>query len=284
MFRKISVISTAFILLLIVFDTFQQKYYVDTFLSPDSEYTLLGLLSRHSMSWIGWLIFGLPFVYLLKQLVSKDPHNVDTSDRLKMLAMVLLHIVLSLMSISAIRLFVLDLGIDRFEEFFIFHFYQKSLVFLMADATVIILIFNTAKDSIIQSQYIEIKVLEESRDTINNKLNAGLDIPQMIIRTGNRIDRILITDIVWVQSDDYCCKIHTVGDRNFSLRKSLKSLEKSLSPYGFVRIHRSAILNLNTVSQLNLDKSIVKLKNDLELPVSKSRVSALRESLSKISV
>ena len=153
----------------------------------------------------------------------------------------------------------------------------------MADCAVIILLYNKAKEQIIQSQYIEIKHLEESSLRQISTTTAAT-VPQMLIKTGNRVHRVSLKDIIWIQSDDYCSKIHTRDDQSFSLRKSLKSLEEELQPYGFIRIHRSALLNVKSINQLNLDKAVVRLENDLELPVSKSRVKSLRQSLAQTTI
>ncbi len=282
MTKKASLISFGFILLLIAYDTLQQKYYVETFLELD--FSLIELFKRHAVSWIAWIGIGFPLGFITQRLIAANSELPNVNAGFKLFGLVTLHLSLSLVLFTVIRLVDSGFAMIQFRELFIFHMFQKTLVFFMADCTVIILFYSQAKQVIIQSQYVEIKHLKNKDLSPLEDLGLSSEIPQMVIRTGNKIDRILLSEIIWIQSDDYCSKIHTKNDRSFSMRQSLKSLELSLMPYGFVRIHRSVLLNLSSVNQLNLDKSVVKLKNDLELPVSKSRVRTLRDRLSQFSV
>lgn len=285
MTRKASLLSVGFILLLIVYDTLQQKYYVDTFLSPEVDYALLDLLKRHSQSWLGWIVVGFPFSLMFNRLIKHNSGEFSVVAVFKLISVTIVHITLTLVVITVVRLTVSNLEMNQFPEFFIFHMFQKGLVFFMADCTVIVLLYIKAKNFIIQSQYVEIKDLEKNNaEQFENRGVSTLKAPQMVIKTGKKIDQVSLEDIVWIQADDYCSKIHTNAERSFTLRKSLKSLENDLRAYGFIRIHRGALLNLNAVNQVNLDKSVVLLKNDIELPVSKSRVKGLRESLLQSSI
>ncbi len=52
-----------------------------------------------------------------------------------------------------------------------------------------------------------------------------------------------VTEIVWIEAHDYYAAIHAGAERHL-LRESLDSLERRLDPHVFVRVHRSAIVNL----------------------------------------
>jgi two-component system, LytTR family, response regulator len=72
---------------------------------------------------------------------------------------------------------------------------------------------------------------------------------QLVVRDGGRTFVIPYDDIVWIEAEDYCARIHT-RTRTILVRDSLRALADSLEPNGFVRVHRSAIVNLDCVRQI----------------------------------
>jgi two-component system, LytTR family, response regulator len=72
---------------------------------------------------------------------------------------------------------------------------------------------------------------------------------QLVVRDGGRTFVIPHDDIVWIEAEDYCARIHTRG-RTILIRDSLRALADSLEPNGFVRAHRSAIVNAAHVRQI----------------------------------
>ena len=72
---------------------------------------------------------------------------------------------------------------------------------------------------------------------------------QLVVRDGGRTFVIPHDDITWIEAEDYCARIHT-RTRTILVRDSLRALADSLEPNGFVRVHRSAIVNLGCVRQI----------------------------------
>ena len=72
---------------------------------------------------------------------------------------------------------------------------------------------------------------------------------QLVVRDGGRTFVIPHDDIVWIEAEDYCARIHT-RTRTILVRDSLRALADSLEPNGFVRVHRSAIVNIPHVRQI----------------------------------
>jgi two-component system LytT family response regulator len=56
-------------------------------------------------------------------------------------------------------------------------------------------------------------------------------------------------EIVWIQAANYYAKLH-VGGRVHLLRESMSSLESRLDPSKFIRVSRSAIVNLDRVREV----------------------------------
>lgn len=92
-------------------------------------------------------------------------------------------------------------------------------------------------------------------------------------------------EIDWIEADDYYAAIHARGRRHL-IRESLSSFEKRLDPAVFVRVHRSAIVNLDRVRELRTDgagEAAVVLRDGTRVPVSRRRrervTSALRAAV-----
>ena len=66
---------------------------------------------------------------------------------------------------------------------------------------------------------------------------------QLVVRDGGRTFVVPHADIVWIEAEDNCARIHTRG-RTILVRESLRALADSLESNGFVRTHRSAIVNV----------------------------------------
>ena len=72
---------------------------------------------------------------------------------------------------------------------------------------------------------------------------------QLVVRDGRRTSVIPHDDIVWIEADDYCARIHLRG-RTLLVRDSLRALERSLDRSAFVRVHRSAIANVTCIREI----------------------------------
>ena len=66
---------------------------------------------------------------------------------------------------------------------------------------------------------------------------------QLVVRDGGRTLVIPHDDIVWIEAEDYCARIHMRG-RTLLVRDSLRALADALARAAFVRVHRSAIANV----------------------------------------
>jgi two-component system LytT family response regulator len=72
---------------------------------------------------------------------------------------------------------------------------------------------------------------------------------QLVVRDGSRRIVIPHDDILWIEAEDYCARIHVRG-RTLLVRDSLRALARALNRDGFVRVHRSAIVNLACIRQI----------------------------------
>ena len=77
----------------------------------------------------------------------------------------------------------------------------------------------------------------------------GPEPRQLVIRDGGRTLAIPFADIIWIEAEDYCARIH-LRDRTVLVRDSLRALADSLDRGGFVRVHRSAIANAACIREM----------------------------------
>ena len=67
----------------------------------------------------------------------------------------------------------------------------------------------------------------------------------------DRIRFIPVKDIHWIEAQDYCVLLHLAGERILR-RGTLKQVLRTLDPALFVRVHRSAAVNVRQVRELTI--------------------------------
>src|SRR5262249_44916292 len=74
-------------------------------------------------------------------------------------------------------------------------------------------------------------------------------LDRLAIRGSGRIFFVRVAEIHWIEASDYYVQVHLHG-RAHLLRERMHHLEARLDPRRFVRIHRSAIVNIERVKEL----------------------------------
>ena len=72
---------------------------------------------------------------------------------------------------------------------------------------------------------------------------------RLIVKSGGRVFFVRSDEIDWVEASGNYVKLHTRNDA-YLLRESMKNMEAKLDPKTFVRIHRSAIVNIDSIKEL----------------------------------
>jgi two-component system LytT family response regulator len=92
------------------------------------------------------------------------------------------------------------------------------------------------------------------------------------IKDRNGIVFVPVDGILWIEAADKYVEIHT-SDRTYLARQTIQSLEESLDPKEFVRIHRSTIVRKTAVRGLHplfRGDYLVRLNNGTELTLSRN--------------
>ena len=72
---------------------------------------------------------------------------------------------------------------------------------------------------------------------------------RVAVRDKDSVELIRTAEIDWLEGAGNYVKLH-VGAREHLVRDTLKSLEERLDPQRFLRVHRSAIVNLDSIARL----------------------------------
>ena len=77
----------------------------------------------------------------------------------------------------------------------------------------------------------------------------GGHINRLAVREGGLVNLLPVRDIDWVEAERDYVRVH-VGPKAYVIRETTKHLEGQLDPVRFVRIHRSTIVNIERVREL----------------------------------
>lgn len=72
---------------------------------------------------------------------------------------------------------------------------------------------------------------------------------RLVIKAAGRIFFLDVAEIVWIEAADNYVRLHA-GRESHLLRETMTSLEKRLDPDQFVRVHRSRIINVRQLKEL----------------------------------
>jgi two-component system, LytTR family, response regulator len=102
-------------------------------------------------------------------------------------------------------------------------------------------------------------------------------LDRFVIRAGGKVLFVKPGDIDWIEADGKLAQVH-VGRETHAVRIPLKRLEERLEAHGFVRVHRSAIVNVDRIRELEPwfhGEYVVILKDGTKLTSSAAHSQAL---------
>jgi two-component system LytT family response regulator len=106
-------------------------------------------------------------------------------------------------------------------------------------------------------------------------------IERLVIKSGGRAFFLKIDEIDWIEAEGKYVRLH-VGKESYLLREAISSLEAQLDPKRFPRIHRSSIVNIERIRELQPwfhNEYRVILRDGTELMLSRSFRKKLGERL-----
>ena len=100
-------------------------------------------------------------------------------------------------------------------------------------------------------------ILRRNGGTLDARLNdllAGLrrqqrHIERLAVKSGGKIIFLRADEITWIAAEGNYARLH-VGKKSWLMRETMTSLESKLDPERFLRIHRSTIVAIDAVAEL----------------------------------
>src|SRR5947209_10479400 len=74
-------------------------------------------------------------------------------------------------------------------------------------------------------------------------------VPRLVIKTGTRRIFLSPEKIEWIEAERDYMRLH-VGRESHLVRETMQQMDALLDPQRFVRVHRSTIVNLEVIQQL----------------------------------
>ena len=101
------------------------------------------------------------------------------------------------------------------------------------------------------------QIEHHSVQDLNQRLQTFLDdvrakqkfTERLVIKSGGRIFFLNVQEIDWIEAADNYVRLH-VGRDSHLLRETMNHLEKRLDPDHFLRVHRSRIINIRQIKEL----------------------------------
>lgn len=266
----------------IAFETFQQLFYIKRYDLVEGI-TFFDVLKTQAYRWIIWMLLGLLLFWYAHRKSVREDHGFGyfVTYGLFILTLVAINIIV----ISMIQAIFTneDISFAYFiNEFVVFFIFQKAPIYILGYSAIAIILHFYFLNEKLQVRVQELSEIKDVNLKLYKQLKLKLDDKTSVlnIKIGNKRKIISVEDILWIEADDYCVKVHLANGKSYTMRSSLKTLEEKLHR-PFIRVHRKAIVNMNMVSELSTSPSpLLMLKNKLEIPVSRSNLSMVRDYIS----
>ena len=129
------------------------------------------------------------------------------------------------------------------------------------------LLLNTAKNM-------------EGIKNLSENLQAGYATypEKVLVENGNRMISLSVNDIIWMEAEGDYTKLHG-NNKSYLSNYGIGTLEQKLNPSLFVRVHRSAIININYVKEVFRDSNgyYVVFQNGISHKVGRNYVDVIKK-------
>ena len=109
----------------------------------------------------------------------------------------------------------------------------------------------------------------------------GRYLDRIVVRKASGAVFVPVDEINWIEAADYCARIHSRGKVHV-IRETMQRLEQRLDPNRFFRVHRSGIVNLDRVREMQPaphGDHLLILQDGTKIRLSRGRKAALEERL-----
>jgi two-component system LytT family response regulator len=107
--------------------------------------------------------------------------------------------------------------------------------------------FDQAIQKILNNSLNNKESIKKLSDSLQSNYSAYPE--KVLVEQGNRMVSLSIQDIIWIEAEGDYTKIHT-ANKSYLSSYGIGVLEQKLNPAIFTRIHRSAMVNINTIKEV----------------------------------
>lgn len=120
----------------------------------------------------------------------------------------------------------------------------------------------------------------------NAKLKANKPDKEKEILHNHRIPVSVGTKTKFINPDEitHCMgaisytELYCLDGSHYSVSRNISKVEAELSPLGFFRVHRSALVNMGYIKSINNNR-VLELENGQQIKIAKSRLPAIRKKM-----
>lgn len=136
------------------------------------------------------------------------------------------------------------------------------------------------------------QIMREKNGALDQRIIALLEelkagpkyLERLVIKSGGRVFFLDTDDIDWIEAEGNYVSVHT-GKKSHLLRETISSLEAQLDPKKFIRIHRSSIVKMDRIQELQPwfhgEYKII-MQDGTQLTLSRNYRENLHEALGKL--
>ena len=160
---------------------------------------------------------------------------------------------------------------------------QDNLTFSRASRTRPVSFLMKPFNDIQLQRTIELAIQQLAQQAENKVVESGdwendvLYQDHFFIKARQRLNKVALEDVLYLESDGHYCHIHT-KEKKFIVRMAMTKLEKRLPSDVFLQTHRSFLVNIKKVQTVDLEDNVV-IVGDKRVLLSKRGKEALLKKL-----
>ncbi len=91
---------------------------------------------------------------------------------------------------------------------------------------------------------------EKLENLLNHFQTEKKFLERILVKESGKIINVRVSDIHWIEAEIDYIRLHT-RQGSFLINQSMNRIEKKLDPESFVRVHRSAIVNMTSIREIH---------------------------------
>lgn len=139
--------------------------------------------------------------------------------------------------------------------------------------------FGKAIDKVLERDVPYLDKIQELAESLENQRNPGFT-GKIFVQSGSHLVAVNTKDIIWLEADKDYTWLYTL-EKKYLSSHGLGNLERKLDQTQFIRVHRSSIVNLNYIQQIDKHSNSydIIMNNGDTVRVSRSYMEEIKKRL-----